>query len=161
MSVFALVPVCAWSAVPDVTPPRRPRHPGIRLTLAQLTVRPTHKVTVSFCSVKGTKSHTETGVPVATLLGQLGLATDSTREDDELSFTVLAISADGYHAVVSYGEISPSSAIAADNFRGNTPVRGAPPRDAAAKKSGTTTATSGKHRYRPTVTCCLRIRPSG
>jgi hypothetical protein len=84
------------------------RHPGIRLTLAQLTTMPTHTVTVSFGSAKGTESHTETGVPVATLLDQLGLATDATRKDDELSFAILAIGADGYRAVVSYGEISPT-----------------------------------------------------
>jgi hypothetical protein len=83
------------------------RHPGIRLNLAQLTAMPTHTVTVSFSSAKGTESHTETGVPVATLLGQLGLATDPARKDDELSFAVFAIGADGYRAVVSYGEISP------------------------------------------------------
>jgi hypothetical protein len=83
------------------------RHPGIRLTLARLKAMPTQTVTVSFGSAKGTESHTETGVPVATLLGQLGLAIDSARKDDELSFAVLAIGADGYRAVVSYGEISP------------------------------------------------------
>ena len=84
------------------------RHPGIRLTLTQLKAMPTHTATVSFGSAKGTESHTETGVPVATLLDQFGLATDATHKDDELSFAILAIGADGYRAVVSYGEISPT-----------------------------------------------------
>jgi hypothetical protein len=40
-------------------------------------------VTVRLGSARGTESYTETGVPVATLLDQLGLATDSTREADD------------------------------------------------------------------------------
>jgi hypothetical protein len=84
------------------------RHPGITLTLAQLRAMPTHTVMVSFGTAKGTESRTETGVPLATLLDQLGLATDPARKDDDLSFAVLAIGADGYRALVSYGEISPA-----------------------------------------------------
>jgi hypothetical protein len=84
------------------------RHPGTTLTLAQLTAMPTHTVLVSFGTAKGTELHTETGVPLATLLSQLGLATDPARKDDDLSFAVLAIGADGYRALVSYGEISPA-----------------------------------------------------
>ena len=76
------------------------------LTPADLAALPQQSVSVEFESGQGRQSHTEQGVLLADLLPVDALATTD-RKNDALSFGVVAIGADGYVAMVSYGEISP------------------------------------------------------
>jgi hypothetical protein len=61
---------------------------------------------VQFSSGKGSEKHTESGVLLSDLVAVPTLATTS-RKNDQLAFAVLATGADGYAALVSYGEIAP------------------------------------------------------
>ncbi|MFP5020827.1 molybdopterin-binding protein [Pseudonocardia phyllosphaerae] len=74
-----------------------------RAALAKLPQKTVH---VRYGSAKGPQQHTETGVPLASLLPADALATTKDK-NDQLSFGVLGIGADGYRALVSYGEVSP------------------------------------------------------
>jgi uncharacterized peroxidase-related enzyme len=76
------------------------------LTQADLAALPQQNVSVEFESGQGRQSHTEQGVLLADLLPVDALATTD-RKNDALSFGVVAVGADGYLALVSYGEISP------------------------------------------------------
>jgi hypothetical protein len=76
------------------------------VTSDRLAALPQHTVDVQFGSGKGPEKHTETGVLLADLIGVPALATTS-RKNDQLAFAVLATGADGYAALVSYGEIAP------------------------------------------------------
>jgi hypothetical protein len=81
------------------------RSPG-PVTAQQIAGLPQHTVPVQYTSSKGAETRTETGVLVADLLPPDVLATTD-RKNDLLSFAVLAVGADGYAALVSYGEVSP------------------------------------------------------
>jgi hypothetical protein len=71
-----------------------------------LAALPHHTVTVEYESGSGHQSHSEAGVLLADLVPADALATTD-RKNDALSFGVLAVGADGYAALVSFGEISP------------------------------------------------------
>ncbi|MGH3493801.1 MAG: hypothetical protein ACRDRL_33545 [Sciscionella sp.] len=73
----------------------------------QLAALGTRTIMVSYGTHKGVSHHTETGVPLSVLLDKVGLSTDPSRKNDALTFAVLAVGADGYRAVVSYGEVAP------------------------------------------------------
>jgi hypothetical protein len=63
-------------------------------------------VDVAFQSGAGPEQHTVTGVALAELLPVSAPATTD-RKNDQLAFSVLAVGADGYAALVAYGEVSP------------------------------------------------------
>ncbi|MBN9794388.1 hypothetical protein DMP17_38250 [Pseudonocardia sp. TMWB2A] len=73
---------------------------------ADLAALPQTTVTVRYGSGKGPQEHTLSGVPLVRLLPPEALATTDAK-NDLLSFGVLAVGADGYRALVSYGEASP------------------------------------------------------
>ncbi|OLT21591.1 hypothetical protein BJF78_08260 [Pseudonocardia sp. CNS-139] len=76
------------------------------LQVAELAALPQQTVAVQYQSGQGPQSHTETGVLLADLLPPDALATTD-RHNDLLAFGVLAVGADGYAALVAYGEVSP------------------------------------------------------
>lgn len=81
------------------------REPG-ELTVEKLRAMPLRTVDVAYRSGKGPQQHSVTGVPLADLFPVSALATTD-RKHDELTFAVLAVGADGYSALLSYGEVSP------------------------------------------------------
>lgn len=83
------------------------RQPGT-WTIAQLSALPTRTVTVGFGTDRGPEQHTETGVPLDTVLDRVGLLPVAGKKHSELSAGVLAIGADGYQALVSFGELAPN-----------------------------------------------------
>lgn len=83
------------------------RQPGVR-TAAQLAAIPSQTVAVTFGTEKGTQRHTEVGVPLSTVLEQAAPVLTAGRKHDELTIGVLVIGADGYQALVSYGELAPA-----------------------------------------------------
>jgi hypothetical protein len=76
------------------------------LHVAELAALAQHTVDVRFQSGSGPQSHSETGVLLSDVLPPDALATTD-RHNDQLAFGVLAVGADGYAALVSYGEVSP------------------------------------------------------
>lgn len=80
------------------------RAPG-ELTTASLAKQPQHTVRVSYGSSKGTQAHTETGVLLADALPATAFA-EAPGKNPALSFGVLGVGADGYTALVAYGEYS-------------------------------------------------------
>lgn len=76
------------------------------VTAAELAALPQQTVDVSFQSSQGAQQHTETGPALAELIPADALAVDPDRRNDLLSFAVLAVGADGYTAVVAYGDVS-------------------------------------------------------
>jgi hypothetical protein len=83
------------------------RQPGV-FTAAQLAAIPSQTVAVTFGTEKGSQRHTEVGVPLSTVLSQAGPVLTEGKKHDELSVGVLVIGADGYQALVSYGELAPA-----------------------------------------------------
>jgi hypothetical protein len=83
------------------------RQPGV-LTAAQLAAIPSQTVAVTFGTEKGSQRHTEVGAPLNTVLTQAGPVLTAGKKHDELSVGVLVIGADGYQALVSYGELNPA-----------------------------------------------------
>lgn len=83
------------------------RQSGV-LTAAQLAALPSQTVAVTFGTEKGSQHHTEVGVPLNTVLTQAGPVLTAGKKHDELSVGVLVIGADGYQALVSYGELNPA-----------------------------------------------------
>ncbi|HEX4249956.1 MAG TPA: hypothetical protein VH008_18970 [Pseudonocardia sp.] len=83
------------------------RQPGV-LTATQLAAIPSQTVAVTFGTDKGSQRHTELGVPLSTVLEQAGPVLTAGRKHDELSVGALVIGADGYQALVSYGELAPA-----------------------------------------------------
>jgi len=83
------------------------RQPGVR-TAAQLAAIPSQTVAVAFGTEKGTQRHTEVGVPLSIVLEQAAPVLTAGRKHDELTIGVLVIGADGYRALVSYGEVAPA-----------------------------------------------------
>jgi DMSO/TMAO reductase YedYZ molybdopterin-dependent catalytic subunit len=83
------------------------RQPGT-WTIAQLSALPTRTVTVGFGTDRGPEQHTETGVPLDSVLDRVGLLPVAGKKHSELSAGVLAIGADGYQALVSFGELAPN-----------------------------------------------------
>ena len=81
------------------------KSPG-ELTAAALATLPQRTVKVSFGSAKGQQSHTETGVLLADALPASAFA-GGPGKNAELSYGVLGVGADGYTALVAYGEYSP------------------------------------------------------
>jgi DMSO/TMAO reductase YedYZ molybdopterin-dependent catalytic subunit len=77
-------------------------------TSDRLARLPRHTVAVTFGTDRGPESHSETGVPLSALLDQAGLLPVPGVKHSELSAGVLVIGADGYRALVSYGEIAPA-----------------------------------------------------
>lgn len=76
-----------------------------QLEATALAALPQRTVDVSLQSSKGTEKHIETGVPLASVLPVDALATTD-RKNDQLSFAVLAVGADGYSAAFAYGDVS-------------------------------------------------------
>jgi hypothetical protein len=76
------------------------------VTADQLAALPQRTVSVQFGSGKGPEQHTETGALLTDLLPVDSLATTPAK-NDQLSFAVVATGADGYRALVSYGEAAP------------------------------------------------------
>src|SRR5882757_10013988 len=83
------------------------RQPAV-LTAAQLAALPSQTVAVTFGTEKGSQHHTEVGAPLNTVLTQAGPVLTEGKKHDELSVGVLVIGADGYQALVSYGELNPA-----------------------------------------------------
>jgi hypothetical protein len=83
------------------------RQPGV-LTAAQLAAIPSQTVAVTFGTEKGSQHHTEVGAPLSTVLTQAGPVLTAGKKHDELSVGVLVIGADGYQALLSYGELNPA-----------------------------------------------------
>lgn len=81
------------------------REPG-ELTVEKLRGMTLQTVDVAYRSGKGPEQHTVTGVPLAELFPVSALATTDAK-NDQLAFSVLAVGADGYAALVAYGEVSP------------------------------------------------------
>lgn len=79
------------------------------LALDRLRAMPAQTATVTFGTSKGSETHVETGVPLIALLRSAGLTVDPARKNDSANFAVLAVGADGYSAVVSYGELDPNA----------------------------------------------------
>jgi len=82
------------------------RQPGV-LTAAQLAAMPSQSVSVSFGTEKGEQRHTEVGVALTAVLDRAGPTPTPGKKHDELSLGVLVIGADGYQALISYGEMAP------------------------------------------------------
>lgn len=106
-------PAPATVATPVPVPPGQLRVTGaVRApdtwTADRLARLPRHTVAVTFGTDRGPESHSETGVPLSALLDQAGLLPVSGVKHSELSAAVLVIGADGYRALVSYGEIAPA-----------------------------------------------------
>ena len=106
------VPTSAGTTAPATTPP-----PGTvsltgdvraptSITVAQLSGMPQQTIDVTYTSGQGPQHKKETGTLLADVLPATALATTDAK-NDLLTFGVLAIGADGYAALVSYGEISP------------------------------------------------------
>lgn len=76
------------------------------VTATELAALPQQTVDVSFESSQGAQQHTETGPALADVIPADALAVDADRRNDLLSFAVLAVGADGYTAVVAYGDVS-------------------------------------------------------
>lgn len=100
------------AATPVVLPPEGTvrltgdlREPG-ELTVEKLRGMPLQTMDVAYQSGKGPEQHSVTGVALSELLPVSALATTEAK-NDQLSFSVLAVGADGYAALVSYGEVSP------------------------------------------------------
>jgi hypothetical protein len=87
------------------------RRPG-PVTLPQLAALPQHTVSVQYTSGKGTETRTETGVLLADLLPPDALALTD-RKNDQLSFPVLAVGADGTPHWSPTARSPPTSATAA------------------------------------------------
>lgn len=101
----------AATAAPQLPPPGTFRLTGAlkepgELTVEKLKGMPQHTVPVNFQAGKGPEQHTEVGVLLSELVPPSALATQQ-RKNDLLSFALLAIGADGYAALVAYGEVSP------------------------------------------------------
>jgi hypothetical protein len=77
------------------------------LTAAQLAAMPSQSVSVSFGTEKGEQRHTEVGVALTAVLDRAGPTPTPGKKHDELSLGVLVIGADGYQALISYGEMAP------------------------------------------------------
>ncbi len=77
--------------------------PIILVALAQPTTE-----TATFLSGAGQVTDSYTGVSLWTLLQDQGLITDPTIKNDVLRFGVVATGSDGYHALISLGEIDPA-----------------------------------------------------
>ena len=113
----AAAPVATSAATPSEPATSAPTAPGTialtgdvktsgLITAEQLAGLPQQTVSVQFATGKGPEQRTETGVLLADLLPPDALATTDAK-NDLLSFAVVGIGADGYRALVSYGEISP------------------------------------------------------
>jgi len=101
-----------------VAPPPPPGHLALvgavkrqraDLTIDQLKTMPMQTVSATFGTSKGSETHVEAGVPVIALVNDAGLAIDGARKHDELNFAVLVVGADGYSALLSYGELAPET----------------------------------------------------
>lgn len=78
------------------------------ITVAQLAAMPSQTASVEFGSSKGTEHHTEIGTPLVGVIDQAGLNVVVGRHNDQLCFGVLVVGADGYQALISYGEMAPA-----------------------------------------------------
>ncbi|RZT85337.1 hypothetical protein EV383_2202 [Pseudonocardia sediminis] len=81
------------------------RAPG-ELTTASLARLPQRTVTVGYRTGKGPEKRTETGVLLADAVPATAFA-EAPGKNPALSFAVLGVGADGYTALVAYGEYSP------------------------------------------------------
>ncbi|MFB9830704.1 molybdopterin-dependent oxidoreductase [Actinoallomurus acaciae] len=77
-------------------------------TVADLRRFPQHTVTVQFGSSTGTEQHTFTGPLLTDVAAAVGPRFDANVKNDQLRFFVAATGADGYRAIVSWGEIDPA-----------------------------------------------------
>lgn len=119
---LALAGGCAGSAPPSApaasaapaasTPPGQVRITGAvgrpsLLSVAALAAMPSQTVGVEFGTDKGAQRHTYLGTPLAGLIDKAGPVLIPGVKHDELSLGVLVVGADGYRALLSYGELSP------------------------------------------------------
>lgn len=97
------------SASVEAPPPGQVRLTGAvrNLGVQGLTDLPSETVAASFQTGKGPERHTEQGVRLFAVLERAGLALVAGQKHDELSTGVLVIGADGYRALISYGEMAP------------------------------------------------------
>ncbi|GAA5157580.1 hypothetical protein GCM10023321_36030 [Pseudonocardia eucalypti] len=128
LSPYTLFPICVALVIaagcttatsspagPAPAPPSQAPPPGqVRVTgavrnpgLQGLTDLPGETATVSFQTGKGPERHIEQGVRLFAVLERAGLALVAGQKHDELSTGVLVIGADGYRALISYGEMAP------------------------------------------------------
>lgn len=84
------------------------------LTLDDLRKLPARTESVKFGSSKGDQEHTFVGAPLGEVLAGAQPVTDASAKNPSLRLAVLATGADGYQAVVSWGEF--------DAEFGGTPV---------------------------------------
>jgi hypothetical protein len=111
-SSAAGVPSSAAAAAAVPVPPGQLRITGavrqpVVLTAAQLAAMPSQSVSVSFGTDRGEERHTEVGSALNAVLDRAGLAPSPGKKHAELSLGVLVIGADGYQALISYGEMAP------------------------------------------------------
>jgi hypothetical protein len=77
-------------------------------SIADLAALPVHSLDVSFSTHSGTKHHSEAGPLLVDVLAKVGPRFDRRVKNGELRDVVVVTGADGYEAVLSYGEIAPT-----------------------------------------------------
>jgi DMSO/TMAO reductase YedYZ molybdopterin-dependent catalytic subunit len=80
--------------------------PGI-VTVADLKALSTQSVEVVFVSGQGEQAHSYTGVLLIDLITDRELVVDADAKNDKLAKYIVATGADGYEAVIAFGEIDP------------------------------------------------------
>jgi hypothetical protein len=80
-----------------------------RFSLADLALLPGHSLDVSWGTTHGgTQHHVEAGPLLVDVLAKVGPHFDRRVKNGELRYVVVVTGADGYEAVLSYGEIAPT-----------------------------------------------------
>jgi len=77
-------------------------------SVADLAALPAHSVDMSFSTHNGTQHHGEAGPLLIDVLAKVGPHFDRRVKNGELRDFVVVTGADGYEAVLSYGEIAPA-----------------------------------------------------
>jgi hypothetical protein len=77
-------------------------------SVADLAALPGHSLDVSWSTHGGTQHHVETGPLLVDVLAKVGPRFDRRVKNGELRDFVVVTGADGYEAVLSYGEIAPT-----------------------------------------------------
>ncbi|USX54587.1 molybdopterin-binding protein [Lentzea sp. HUAS12] len=84
-------------------------------------------VNVQYRTTRVREVHQVQGVPLHDVLGRVGLRTSEGSKMDELSFVVVASSADGYRVLLSWAEVDPEfgacSALLATRYNGRLLTR--------------------------------------
>ena len=85
-------------------------HHPTTLTLDGLRALPSQPQTVTFNSSEGPQVHTYVGAPLVDIVTAADPNVDLARKHPLLAVAVVATGADGYSAVISWGELSPELA---------------------------------------------------